>query len=855
MRFAILKSSIKQAIQKSEEINVGRHGDYELLSEALATINDASADFPYLIKGTGILNEPLKINWKSYVNLLGIGKFEICCQQPAVQYNRHGALDARGCSDFRWENFAVRFQGVNDFSNYYCDQPSIYLEKCTNVLMKGITGINEKTASVASSKYLFSPMGFYIYNSNNINMEDCVGRSSLSPYSYYAHGIFVVGGYDTYMDADYQPAHRIEMRRCRGYGGSGVSQGNINTACGINIYTSIHAELYNCEGYGGDVPFGTGLVLAGGEGIVKGGRFLGGNASNGIGVDIHGGSAFSIEDAHIESARGPALNAVSSSSTRFRNCTIQGYSEKNEQIPHASSMQLHGGQPSVLLHLSYFVYPAQPGITFDVGITPGGYEIAKALSMATPRWTYEAAFNRVDIPNGIIYVTPSAPLPSNQWLILTLKTISNYPAVAVNMTARGLTEFDHCRILSSRAAEAMRLSAYIANNNLIRISHCRIGSCDSANASIVADAPYNEAPIYQCTLMGRLKNVSPSSGTSIGTNVYESKYLTFCTEYGPEDGTLILAITRSANAPEASWEINDGGVKIKQTGDCLNYTFNSSGSHEIVCKLNPNYITAIDAHSSKLTSIDNFEQCSSIAQIAAYGNANLEIDAADLPQGLIYASFEGCSRLTGSVANLPKSLTYASFGGCILLTGTLADLPKGLAYASFWGCSLLTGALADLPKSLTYASFGGCSLLMGSLADMPKSLTCASFGGCSLLSGALADLPKSLTYASFMGCPLLTGSIADLPNGLAHASFGNCSLLTGSNVAHMTRIEAIFLQNQQADQTRVNAIIDNCYSAKKSFSHPEILMNIGGSNAAPSKDRIARIEELVNNYNWTIIYS
>ncbi|MCZ7403355.1 MAG: hypothetical protein O8C67_00295 [Candidatus Methanoperedens sp.] len=126
-----------------------------------------------------------------------------------------------------------------------------------------------------------------------------------------------------------------------------------------------------------------------------------------------------------------------------------------------------------------------------------------------------------------------------------------------------------------------------------------------------------------------------------------------------------------------------------------------------------------------------------------------------------------------------------------------------------------------------------------------------------LLVESLNNLPDGLTNASFYDCPLLTGVIDNLPDGLTNASFTSCPLLTGSNIRHMIHIEDCSLQNQNANQARINAIADDCYAGQEAseFTHASIILNIGGNNSAPSAPQITKLEHLESDHNWTITYT
>ena len=149
---------------------------------------------------------------------------------------------------------------------------------------------------------------------------------------------------------------------------------------------------------------------------------------------------------------------------------------------------------------------------------------------------------------------------------------------------------------------------------------------------------------------------------------------------------------------------------------------------------------------------------------------------------------------------------------------------------------------------------GDCPLVTGDLADIGNWVY-VGLWECELVTGDVESLSSDAQTLGLNGCALLTGDLSDFSSTVTYLDAVGCVLLTGSSIAHMTGIGSVDISNQAADQTRVNAIIDNIYAAKESFTDTTITMNIGGNNAAPSAAQILKIEELQADYGWAITYT
>ncbi len=166
----------------------------------------------------------------------------------------------------------------------------------------------------------------------------------------------------------------------------------------------------------------------------------------------------------------------------------------------------------------------------------------------------------------------------------------------------------------------------------------------------------------------------------------------------------------------------------------------------------------------------------------------------------------------------------------------------------------LVFALQAFPISIETLECGGNPLITGSIPSLNPNAHYVNLGGSVLITGSINFFADS-TVMNFWGDPLITGSIDLLNTQTTYVALVGATQITGTDIARMTHIEQIYLQDQSADQTRVNAIIDNIYAAKESFTSETIIMSIDGNNAAPSAAQILKIEELQADYGWAITYT
>ena len=304
-------------------------------------------------------------------------------------------------------------------------------------------------------------------------------------------------------------------------------------------------------------------------------------------------------------------------------------------------------------------------------------------------------------------------------------------------------------------------------------------------------------------------SVCPVCGkTHIAVQFFD--YLKFTTSFGPSDGAFAASIT-GPSASTVTWQLYDGETTVEQTGLSCSYTFTTAGPHEVRCICDLDEITALDAHACGLTDIDGLGSCGALTALDIKHNEDIVFDLIALPPSCESVNIFGrtvVAGVTGSLSDV-SACTHVDLNACASVDGDLSSL-AGAEYVNLWACVLVTGGISSL-----------------------SAATWVSLGTNTTITGDLADFADTAQMLNLIGC---TG-------------------IVGFDVAHMTNIGEIYLRDQSADQTRVNAIIDNIYTNKESFTDTTITMNIDGNNAAPSAAQILKIEELQADYGWSITYT
>ena len=168
------------------------------------------------------------------------------------------------------------------------------------------------------------------------------------------------------------------------------------------------------------------------------------------------------------------------------------------------------------------------------------------------------------------------------------------------------------------------------------------------------------------------------------------------------------------------------------------------------------------------------------------------------------------------------------------LRASLRDVPAGVTYLYVGGCPLITGELSDVPAGLTLLYVSGCSLITGDLSDVPAGVTYLSVGGCPLITGDLSDVPAGVTYLYVSRCALITGDLSDVPAGVTTLYAYSSPLISPVGIHLLTSISEIQIYSNGYSSAIVDAVLEEMYTHRMSFTAAAPYLNIGGTNAAPS---------------------
>jgi hypothetical protein len=158
-------------------------------------------------------------------------------------------------------------------------------------------------------------------------------------------------------------------------------------------------------------------------------------------------------------------------------------------------------------------------------------------------------------------------------------------------------------------------------------------------------------------------------------------------------------------------------------------------------------------------------------------------------------------------------------------------------------------------SGVTYLlSLWGCSLIQGNLSSVSGVTYFLSLGGCSLIQGNLSSVSGVTYLLSMVGCSLIQGNLSSVSGVTYYLDLEGCSLIQGTTIPHASSFLYCYLQDELADQARVDGIVDDLYTAKDGYSGA-LTINIDGNNAAPSVPQIVKIEELVSDCGWSLSYT
>jgi hypothetical protein len=465
-------------------------GDYTRLSDAMASIADASASKPYTIVVVGKITDTTQIVAKSYVDVIGYAA-DVTVQSDA-------AIDGLRTEDIthsQWRNITIR--RVGSFSGYFA---------------LGMYGSADKSVRFENCRFINDGAGCgckgaYIRDNVEAVFDNCYFRGS--------HDATGWGG-GTCTSGAAKPT----FNACIFIGG------DANHCTGFEMIMNSAPRFNDCQFYGGGgsewcFGFRTEDMAAP---IVSGGVAYGGN----------GGT--SCRAVQIVFASAPVINGLTvHQGSGGEGCfgiyvgdeaspVISGVLVTPEELPkeewHYSSanngrFRPFAGKPYMLTTILVWVQTtAPPGTTLDLGITPGGDEIASGIALDSPPVRTPVFPNRVEIADdGYMYATPSQPIAEESFHIY-YTVVTNYPGCrALVVEPRGFPLISNSTFVSNGASDAL----YIENQRTVsqnwKVSNCHLETLDPVNQRAVnAGVAITDAPIYNCTFVGTLNNIASFAG-------------------------------------------------------------------------------------------------------------------------------------------------------------------------------------------------------------------------------------------------------------------------------------------------------------------------------------------------------
>ena len=124
--------------------------------------------------------------------------------------------------------------------------------------------------------------------------------------------------------------------------------------------------------------------------------------------------------------------------------------------------------------------------------------------------------------------------------------------------------------------------------------------------------------------------------------------------------------------------------------------------------------------------------------------------------------------------------------------------------------------------------------LRASLRDVPAGVTHLYVSRCPLITGDLSDVPAGVTSLSVRGCPLITGDLSDVPAGVTTLLAYSCPLISPVGIHLLTSISDIRIYSNGYSSAIVDAVLEEMYTHRMSFTAAAPALQIGGTNAAPS---------------------
>lgn len=167
----------------------------------------------------------------------------------------------------------------------------------------------------------------------------------------------------------------------------------------------------------------------------------------------------------------------------------------------------YDGHPYQLIAVYVQVVVANVGVTLDLGTSIAGTEIATAIDIGTTG-TISFDFNRVEVAaDGYMYATPSAGINDDDVRVYYV-VVKNYANVyALYLNSKGYAVISGGHYLANGASDALYINETTIKN--WRMSGAHLETLDPTNQKAInAAGALTDVPVYYCTLVGGLTNIT-----------------------------------------------------------------------------------------------------------------------------------------------------------------------------------------------------------------------------------------------------------------------------------------------------------------------------------------------------------
>lgn len=473
-----------------------------------------------LVLPAGDLISSIQIVGYSDVNVIGTGETRIIVNSATPN---HG-FQFTDATNSIWQNVTLRRQLAN--SNYYqavncegdCDDTLVF-DNC----------IFEVTGSGANVVAFFTDDDCYPVLNNCRGYSDVVGFLAQGDSRPRLNGCQFYGGdgddnaYGGYSADNAAPV--ITGCYFRGGGQGASTQQNRGFAVTDSSQPYFSGGLLE----GGTGSDSAGLYVAqSGIAVLAGAILQGGAGSGGDAVNVlrasrtHLANCTLVPGGRAQNSRGVKMDD-NRADLFMRNCSIAPYTVGGyeREITATTTFEFSADHPVTNLNLHLLVQTAGgASATLDIGTTPGGTDIVNGADISATGNVYPAlgstgAYQDIIAAGATIYVTvtPDGGSPDVDLYWQAWTGYTNCSAIIFdgdgrieihNVTARSTG-------LSGSHGGVINAAAVSADNMIISNSHF--------DRNLNAASSYNPAPIYNCTVVNAMNNITADSASANGTNV------------------------------------------------------------------------------------------------------------------------------------------------------------------------------------------------------------------------------------------------------------------------------------------------------------------------------------------------